>query len=227
MLNIATNRSINILSCTFVITERNIIKGRIGIVEAHVFHLERSAIFDITIHGINTKQSRILSERNKGCVDRHAPVVQFISVGHSKSERIRTGHNDLHSHHSKNIGKNRCRVDEILHQSNLIYEYVLASIFAQNIKVFCKLRHVVRRLYLDIRCLLYRKFSDHLEKQCRLARSAQAVKDTDLAVDIPCYKLLQECKAVPLFIFCYTTTKRLQTYSANDIGMKISRHRNS
>ena len=130
MLNVAANCGIDVLSCTLIITEGNIIKGRIRIIKAHILHLERSAIFDITVNGINIQQSGVFSEWNKRCVNRHASIIQLISISHSKAKRICTGYNNLHAHHSIDIGKNRSSVDEIFHQSDLINEYILASIFA-------------------------------------------------------------------------------------------------
>ena len=103
MLNVTANCGNNVISCTLIITEGNIIKGRIRIIKAHILHLERSAIFDIAINGINTQQSGVFSEWNKRCVDCHASIIQLISISHGKAKRICTGYNDLHAHHSIDI----------------------------------------------------------------------------------------------------------------------------
>ena len=138
MLNIAADGGINILSGTFIVPKRDLVKGGIRIVKAHIFHFQRSAVFNIRIDRTDVQEPRILPKGNKRGVDRHASVVQFIAVRHSETKRVRTGNNDFHAHHAEHIGKHGSGVDEVAQERNFINKHIPIAQFKQNFQVLCQ-----------------------------------------------------------------------------------------
>ena len=49
VLNVTADGGINILPGAFVVPKRDLVKGGIRIVKAHIFHFQRSAVFNIRI----------------------------------------------------------------------------------------------------------------------------------------------------------------------------------
>ena len=138
MLNVAADGGINILSGTFIVSKRDLVKGGIRIVKAHIFHFQRSAVFNIRIDRTDVREPRILPKGNKRGVDHHASVVQFIAVCHSEAKRVRTGNNDFHAHHAEHIGKHGSGVDEVIQERNFINKHIPIAQFKQNFQVLCQ-----------------------------------------------------------------------------------------
>ena len=58
-------------------------------------------------------------------MDHNASIIQFITVCHGKSQRIRTGNYDLHPHHTEHIRQHRRSIDKIVQQGDLINKHIL------------------------------------------------------------------------------------------------------
>ena len=183
VLNVTADSGINVFSSAFVITEGYVIKGGIGIIEYHIFHLQSATVLNIFVNRVDSKQSRIFSEGNEGCVDHDVSVIQLVSVRHSKSKRIGSRYHDFHAHRRKQIRKQRGCSYEVIHQCYFIDEYVFAALIIKRAKILGQHRHIIGSLDFDICGLFYRKLADHLEQKRRFTRSAKTVKCTDLSVN--------------------------------------------
>ena len=175
MLNVAADGGINILPGTFIVPKRDLVKGGIRIVKAHIFHFQCSAVFNIRINRTDVQEPRILPKGNKRGVDRHASVVQFIAVRHSETKRVRTGNNDFHAHHAEHIGKHGSGVDEVAQECNFINKRIPIAQFIQSFQVLCQPRHIINGLHLDVGRFFYGQFGKHLKQKCCLSGPAETV----------------------------------------------------
>ena len=123
MLNVVANSRINITPCGFIVTESSVGFERVLIVEGKLTGQERAAIANILVDAVYSKQSAVLPKWDIGRVDRESAVIEFLRQREPKAERVRAGKDDFHSLHCVDIGKQRSRVDEVTHQSNLVNEH--------------------------------------------------------------------------------------------------------
>ena len=128
MLNVTADSGINVFSRAFIIAEGYVIKGGIGIIEVHIFHLQGATVLNIFVNRVDAEQSRIFPERNEGCVDHDVSVVQLVSVRHGKSERVCSGYHNFHPHRRKQIREQSGCSYKVIHQCHFVNEYVFATL---------------------------------------------------------------------------------------------------
>ena len=111
-----------------------------------------AAVADILVDAVNAEDSFKLAVRDECGVQQDAAVVKLLVLGKKEAQRVRAGEHDLHAAGCKHVGKQRCALDEILHQRHLVEKHIAKALRFQHFEVTVR---VCQRIFcgdLNERC---------------------------------------------------------------------------
>ena len=182
-----------------------------------------AAIADILVDAVNAEDRFKLAVRDECGVQQDAAVVKLLVLGKEEAQRVRAGEHDLHAAGRKHVRKQRCALDEILHQRHLVEEHIAKALRFQCLEVAV---HVCQRIFcgdLNERCLgkfcvvhLRKNLADH----GGFPRPAQAVENEYLVLRLAVDKVVQLPEALAPAIATNRCRKGTQRLASADIGDK-------
>ena len=152
-----------------------------------------------------------------------AAVVKLLVLGKEKAQRIRAGEHDPHATGCEHIRKQRCALDEILHQRHFVEEHIAKALRFQCLEVAV---HICQRVFcgdLNERCLgklCVAHIREDLADHSGFPRSAQAVEDEYLVLRLAVDKVVQLPEALAPAIAANRCRKGTQRLASADIGGK-------
>ena len=156
-------------------------------------------------------------------MQQNAAVVKLLVLGKEKAQRVRAGEHDLHAAGREHIRKQRCALDEILHQRHLVEEHIAKALRFQCLEVAVHVCQCVFCSDLNERCLgklcvvhLRKNLADH----GGFPRPAQAVENEHLVLRLAADKVVQLPEALAPAIAANRRRKGTQRFAGADIGGK-------
>ena len=187
-----------------------------------------AAVADILVDAVNAEDRFKLAVRDECGVQQDAAVIELFILGKEKAQRVRTGEHDLHTAGRKHVRKQRCALDEILHQRHLIEEHIAKALRFQCLEVAVHVCQCVFCSDLNERCLGKLRVA-HLRKNLAdhggLSRPAQAVEDEHLVLRLAVDKVVQLPEALAPAIAANRRREGTQCLAGADIGGKRRRVR--
>ena len=141
MLDVPRNRRVDVKTRRLFVLEGRIGLVRTRIVEVRVSTLEQPAIPDVLVDVLDSQQPAILAERHEGGVEEIGTVEQLLVDGHPEPQRVRAREDDLHPRHRVDVREERCSVNKILRQRDLVNENIPNSLRLQCVE---PVRHIVQ-----------------------------------------------------------------------------------
>ena len=217
VLDVAGDSGVHIFVGTFLAGKR----GGLVVVDAAETH--GTAIADILIDAVNAEDGFKLTVRDECGVQQDAEVVKLLILGKEKAQRVFAGEHDFHAAGRKHIRKQRCALDEILHQRHLVEEHIAKALRFQCLEVAVHICQCVFCSDLNERCLgklcaahLRKNLADHGGFSC----PAQAVEDKHLVLLPAINVVVQLSEALALAIAANRCRKGTQRFAGADIGGK-------
>ena len=222
VLDVAGNGGVHVFVGAFLAG-----KGR-GLVVVDAAETHGAAVADILIDAVNAEDRFKLSVRDECGVQQDAAVVKLLVLGKEKAQRVRAGEHNLHAAGRKHVRKQRCALDEILHQRHLVEEHIAKALRFQCLEVAVHVCQCVFCCDLNERCLgklcvvhLRENLADH----GGFPRPAQAVEDEHLVLRLTVDKVVQLQEALAPAIAANRRRKGTQRLAGADIGGKRGRAR--
>ena len=188
VLDVAGNGGVHIFVGAFLAG-----KGR-GLVVVDAAETHGAAVADILVDAVNAEDRFKLAVRDECGVQQDAAVVKLLVLGKEKAQRVRAGEHDLHTAGRKHVRKQRCALDEILHQRHLVEEHIAKALRFQCLEVAVHVCQCVFCSDLNERCLgklcvvhLRKNLADH----GGFPRPAQAVENEHLVLRLAVDKVVQ------------------------------------
>ena len=103
-----------------------------------------AAVADKLVDAVNAEDRFKLSVRDECGVQQDAAVVKLLVLGKEKAQRVRAGEHDFHATGRKHVRKQRCALDEILHQRHFVEEHIAKALRFQCLEVAV---HVCQRVF--------------------------------------------------------------------------------
>jgi len=182
-----------------------------------------AAVADILVDAANAEDRFKLAVRDECGVQQNAAVVKLLVLGKEKAQRVRAGEHDFHAAGRKHVRKQRCALDEILHQRHLVEEHIAKALRFQCLEVAV---HVCQRIFcgdLNERCLgkfcvvhLRKNLADH----GGFPRPAQAVENEHLVLRLTADKVVQLPETLAPAIAANRRREGTQRLAGTDIGGK-------
>ena len=94
-----------------------------------------AAVADILVDAMDAEDGFKLPVRDEGGVQQDAAIIELFILGKEKAQRVRAGEHDLHAAGREHIRKQRCALDEILHQRHLVEEHIAKALRFQLLAV--------------------------------------------------------------------------------------------
>jgi len=199
-----------------------------GLVVVDAAETHGAAVADILVDAANAKDRFKLAVRDECGVQQDAAVIELLVLGKEEPQRVRTGEHDLHTAGRKHIRKQRCALDEILHQRHFVEEHIAKALRFQCLEVAV---HVCQRVFcgdLNERCLGKLRVAhlrENLADHGGFSRPAQTVEDEYLILRITVDKIMQLPEAFAPAIDANRCCKGTQRLAGADIGSKRRRVR--
>ena len=194
-----------------------------GLVVVDAAETHGAAVADIFVDAVDAEDGFKLAVRDECGVQQDAAVVKLLVLGKEKAQRVRAGEHDLHTAGRKHVRKQRCALDEILHQRHLVEEHIAKALRFQQLEVTV---YVCQRVFcgdLNERCLgklrvvhLRKNLADH----GGFPRPAQAVENEHLVLRLTADKVVQLLEALAPAIAANRRRKGTQRFAGADIGGK-------
>ena len=189
-----------------------------------------AAVADILVDAMDAEDRFKLAVRDECGVQQNAAVIELLVLGKEKAQRVRAGEHDLHAAGCEHIRKQRCALDEILHQRHLVEEHIAKALHFQCLEVAVHVCQCVFCGDLNERCLGKLRVA-HLRKNLAdhggLSRPAQAVEDEHLVLRLAVDKVVQLPEALAPAIAANRRREGTQCLAGADIGGKRGRVRRS
>ena len=224
MLNVFADRCIDVSPCGLIIPEGGVLGVDIFIIKSKLTGPQRPAIADIFINAVDPQQAAVFPVWDEGGVDGLCPVVELLIHRQPKTEGVRTGEDDLHSHRRKHIGEESRRIDEIPHQGDLINEYIAEARIEQFFQIPVYHGHGIASAGFDIGRaaeILSAHSVDGLPEHGSLSGPAQAKNQADPVAFIAVEIILQLPKAVTEAPAFYALRHGGQSFTNNYTGFKV------
>ena len=199
-----------------------------GLVVVNAAETHGTAVADILVDAVNAEDGFKLAVRDECGVQQDAAVIELLVLGKKEAQRVRAGEHDFHAAGCKHVRKQRCALDEILHQRHLVEEHIAKTLRFQCLEVAV---HVCQRVFcgdLNERCLgklrvahLCENLADHGGFPC----PAQAVENKHLVLRLAVDKVVQLPEALAPAIAANRRRKGTQRLAGADIGGKRGRVR--
>ena len=103
-----------------------------------------AAVADILVDAVNAEDRFKLPVRDECGVQQDAAVVKLLVLCKEEAQRVRAGEHDLHTAGRKHVRKQRCALDEILHQRHFVEEHIAEALRFQCLEVAV---HVCQRVF--------------------------------------------------------------------------------
>ena len=187
-----------------------------------------AAVADILVDAANAEDRFKLAVRDECGVQQNAAVVKLLVLGKEKAQRVRAGEHDFHAAGRKHVRKQRCALDEILHQRHLVEKHIAKALRFQLLEVAV---HVCQRVFcgdLNERCLGKLRVAhlrENLADHGGFPRPAQAVENEHLVLRLAVDKVVQLPEALAPAIATDRCRKGTQRLAGADIGGKRGRVR--
>ena len=157
-----------------------------------------------------------------------AAVVELLILGKEEAQRVRAGEHDLHTAGRKHVRKQRCALDEILHQRHFVKEHIAKALCFQCLEVAVHVCQCVFCGDLNERCLgklCVAHLRENLADHSGFPRPAQAVENEHLVLRLSVDKVVQLPEALAPAIAANRRRKGTQRLAGADIGGKRGRVR--
>ena len=217
VLDVAGNGGVHIFVGAFLAGKG----GGLVVVDAAETH--GAAVADILVDAVNAEDGFKLTVRDECGVQQDAAVVKLLVLCKEKTQRVRAGEHDLHTAGRKHVRKQRCALDEILHQRHLVEEHIAKALRFQCLEVAV---HVCQRVFcgdLNERCLgklCVAHIRENLADHSGFPRPAQAVEDEHLVLRLAADKVVQLPEALAPAIAANRRREGTQRPAGADIGGK-------
>jgi len=217
VLDVAGNGRVHILIGAFLTGKG----GSLVVVDAAETH--GAAVADILVDAMDAENGLKLAVRDECGVQQDTAVVKLLVLGKEEAQRVLAGEHDFHAAGRKHIRKQRCALDEILHQRHLVEEHIAKALRFQCLEVAVHICQCVFCSDLNERCLgklcaahLRKNLADHGGFSC----PAQAVEDKHLVLLPAINVVVQLSEALALAIGPNRRCKGAQRLASADIGRK-------
>ena len=217
VLDVAGDGGVHIFVGTFLAGKR----GGLVVVDAAETH--GAAVADILVDAANAENRFKLAVRDECGVQQDAAVIKLLVLGKEEAQRVRAGEHDFHAAGRKHVRKQRCALDEILHQRHLVEEHIAKALRFQCLEVAV---HVCQRVFCgDLNERSFRQFCvahlrENLADHGGFPRPAQAVEDEHLVLRLAADKVVQLPEALAPAIAANRCRKGTQRLAGADIGGK-------
>ena len=222
MLDIAGDGGVHVFVGAFLAG-----KGR-GLVVVNAAETHGTAVADILVDAVNAEDGFKLAVGDEGGVQQDAAVVKLLVLGKKEAQRVRAGEHDLHAAGCKHVRKQRCALDEILHQRYFVEEYIAKALRFQCLEVAV---HVCQRVFCgdlnerSLGKLRVAHLRENLADHGGFPRPAQAVENEHLVLRLAVDKVVQLPEALAPAIAANRCRKGTQRLAGADIGSKRRRVR--
>ena len=197
-------------------------KGR-GLVVVDAAETHGAAVADILVDAVNAEDRFKLAVRDECGVQQDAAVVELLILGKEEAQRVRAGEHDLHAAGRKHVRKQRCALDEILHQRHFVKEHIAKALCFQCLEVAVHVCQCVFCGDLNERCLgklCVAHLRENLADHSGFPRPAQAVENEHLVLRLTVDKVVQLPEALAPAIAANRCRKGAQRLAGADIGGK-------
>ena len=138
VLDVAGNGGIHVFVSAFLAG-----KGG-GLVVVNTAETHGAAVADILVDAVDVEDRFKLAVRDECGVQQNAAVIKLFVLGKEKAQRVRAGEHDFHAAGCKHVRKQRCPLDEILHQRHFIEKHIAKALRFQCLEVAV---HVCQRVF--------------------------------------------------------------------------------
>ena len=217
VLDVAGNGGVHVFVGAFLAS-----KGR-GLVVVDAAETHGAAVADILVDAMDAENGFKLAVRDERGVQQDAAVVKLLVLGKEKAQRVRTGEHDLHTAGRKHVRKQRCALDEILHQRHFVEEHIVKALRFQCLEVAV---HVCQRVFCgdlnerSLGKLRVAHLRENLADHGGLSRPTQAVEDEHLVLRLSVDKVVQLPETLAPAIAANRRRKGTQRLAGADIGGK-------